>query len=83
MQSLRYLLRSTMLSCVAGRFDDADGDYSMNRLRISFENDIMADLYRHWNIYDSLTNSIYTASQFKTWSLKGKSRFHEFLAVMG
>ena len=55
----------------------------MNSLRLSFDNDLMADLYRHWNLYDSLCNSIYSAAHFKTWSLKGKSRFHEFLAVMG
>lgn len=65
------------------RFDDTEGDYSMNSLRLSFDNDLMSDLYRHWNLYDSLSNSIYTAAHFKVWSLKGKSRFHEFLAVMG
>lgn len=55
----------------------------MNSMRINFDNDLMADLYRHWNIYDSLSQSIYSASHFKIWSLKGKSRFQEFLAVMG
>ena len=65
------------------RFDEEDGDYSMNSLRINFDNDLMCDLYRHWNLYDSLCQSIYSASTFRIWSLKGKSRFHEFLAVMG
>lgn len=65
------------------RYDDIDVEYSMSSLRLSFENDIVADLYRHWNLYDSLGHSLYTATQFKIWSLKGKSRFHEFLAVMG
>ncbi|KAF6022620.1 CDC45 [Bugula neritina] len=71
------------VSRVSKRYDDIDVEYSMSSLRLSFENDIVADLYRHWNLYDSLGHSLYTATQFKIWSLKGKSRFHEFLAVMG
>ena len=40
-------------------------------------------LNRHWAILDSLKHTIYTASQFKIWTDRGKQRISEFLAELG
>ena len=38
---------------------------------------------RHWAILDSLKHTMYTASQFKIWTERGKQRISEFLAELG
>jgi len=40
-------------------------------------------LYRHWTLAQSLTHTPYTASKFKTFTLKGEYRISEFLADLG
>lgn len=52
-------------------------------MRISFDKELNLNLYRHWAILESLKHTIYTASQFKIWTEKGKQRISEFLAELG
>eukprot|EP00095_Tigriopus_kingsejongensis_P001973 maker-scaffold886_size84816-snap-gene-0.33 protein:Tk01973 transcript:maker-scaffold886_size84816-snap-gene-0.33-mRNA-1 annotation:"cell division control protein 45 homolog" len=61
---------------------DAD-NVAVNCLKVSFDKELNLVLYRHWTIYDSLIHSLYTASKFKIWTLKGKQRLSEFLAELG
>ena len=41
------------------------------------------NLYRHWSIFESLQHTVYSASKFKIWTLKGQQRLSEFLAELG
>lgn len=52
-------------------------------MRLSFDKELNLNLYRHWAILDSLKHTIYTASQFKIWTERGKQRLSEFLAELG
>ena len=52
-------------------------------MKLSFEKELNLNLYRHWTVYDSLCHTLYTASKFKIWTLKGKQRLSEFLAELG
>jgi len=65
------------------REEQAAAGMSINCLRISFEEDLNLQLYRHWTVYDSLNHSPASACQFKIWKLKGQSLLHEFLAAIG
>ncbi|KAG1655059.1 Cell division control protein 45 [Nymphon striatum] len=69
-----------------------ENDVTVDTMKISFEKVypyetakffLRLNLYRHWSIYDSLTNTMYTACKFKLWTLKGKKRLSEFLADLG
>ncbi|XP_019848713.1 PREDICTED: cell division control protein 45 homolog, partial [Amphimedon queenslandica] len=63
--------------------NDQDTASSINRLRLTLENELPAVLYRHWSLYDSLSHSQYISCWFKTWSMRGHKKFLEFLADMG
>jgi len=66
--------------------EEADGGAqgtSVDCMKLSFEKELNLNLYRHWTIYDSLCHTLYTASKFKIWTLKGKQRLSEFLAELG
>ena len=56
---------------------------SVDCMKLSFEKELNLNLYRHWTVYDSLCHTLYTASKFKIWTLKGKQRLSEFLAELG
>jgi len=56
---------------------------SVDCMKLSFEKELNLNLYRHWTVYDSLCHSMYTASKFKIWTLKGRQRLSEFLAELG
>ena len=56
---------------------------SVDCMKLSFEKELNLNLYRHWSIYESLCHTMYTASKFKIWTLKGKQRLSEFLVEVG
>ncbi|XP_074641987.1 cell division control protein 45 homolog [Tubulanus polymorphus] len=62
---------------------DEESRISVDCLKVSFEDDMLLNLYRHWTLYDSLCHSAVSACQFKIWTMKGKKRLDEFLADMG
>ena len=47
------------------------------------ESELNLSLYRHWSVTNSLKHTPYTASKFKTFSLKGDTKVSEFLADAG
>jgi len=56
---------------------------AVNCLRISFDNDLVLSLYRHWSILKSLNCTSYTAARFRVWTPGGRQRLSEFLAELG
>ena len=56
---------------------------AVGSMRLSYQKELNLNLYRHWSLYESLQHSIYTASKFKIWTLKGKQKLSEFLAELG
>lgn len=40
-------------------------------------------LYQHWSLYESISNSCYTACSLKLWTVNGQKMLQEFLADMG
>ena len=69
-----------LLKCCRGEEEDL---ISVNCLKISYEDELLLTLYRHWTIFESICHSIGTACKFRVWTLKGQKRLHEFLAEMG
>lgn len=65
------------------RGEEDDNLISVNCLKISYEDELLLTLYRHWTIFESICHSIGTACKFRIWTLKGQKRLHEFLAEMG
>lgn len=56
---------------------------AVNTLKIQAESELNLSLYRHWSVTNSLKHTPYTASKFKTFSLKGDTKVSEFLADAG
>ena len=91
-QTDKYIIGSDKLRDHVSRLNqsvaanDADGDTtkaSVGSMRLSYQKELNLNLYRHWSLYESLQHSIYTASKFKIWTLKGKQKLSEFLAELG
>lgn len=57
--------------------------FSINCLRILFDQELQLALYRHWSLFDSICHSQYIACKFLVWKMNGKKRLREFLADMG
>lgn len=41
------------------------------------------ELYRHWNLYDSISHSRYVASKLKTWKEMGRKKLHKLFVNIG
>lgn len=52
-------------------------------MKLTFDRDLGLSLYRHWSLFESLRHTIYTASKFKIWTLKGQQKLSEYLAELG
>lgn len=65
------------------RNEDDDNSLSIDCMRISFEYDLRLSLYQHWSLYESISNSCYTACSLKLWTVNGQKMLQEFLADMG
>ncbi|GFO29670.1 cell division control protein 45 homolog, partial [Plakobranchus ocellatus] len=65
------------------RGSDGESLLSINCLRISFEEELHLNLYRHWTLFESICHSMQIACKLRLWTLKGQKRLHEFLAEMG
>ena len=63
--------------------DDDENVISVNCLKISIDEELQLNLYRHWSLFESICHSINVACKFKIWTLKGEKRLNEFLAEMG
>ncbi|RUS81435.1 hypothetical protein EGW08_010819 [Elysia chlorotica] len=65
------------------RGSDGESLLSINCSRISFEEELHLNLFRHWTLFDSICHSMPIACKLRLWTLKGQKRLHEFLAEMG
>lgn len=63
--------------------ENSEANKAVGSMRLSYQKELNLNLYRHWSLYESLQHSIYTASKFKIWTLKGKQKLSEFLAELG
>ena len=70
-------------SSSAGSSEHSEVTKAVGSMRLSYQKELNLNLYRHWSLYESLQHSIYTASKFKIWTLKGKQKLSEFLAELG
>ena len=52
-------------------------------MKINRDRELNLSLYRHWTLFKSLQHTPYTAMKFRTFSLKGEDKLHEFLADLG
>jgi len=85
------ILRETYISNASGlhehilrlNINEDDSSFSINCLRLSYEDDLNIALYRHWSLFDSLCNTRYTACRFRMWTMKGQKKLHDFLANLG
>lgn len=50
---------------------------------VSHKKDLQVALYRHWNLFDSLSHTRLVSCRFKIWDRTGRCRFKEFLAELG
>eukprot|EP00096_Caligus_rogercresseyi_P007485 TRINITY_DN25355_c0_g1_i2.p1 TRINITY_DN25355_c0_g1~~TRINITY_DN25355_c0_g1_i2.p1 ORF type:complete len:348 (+),score=123.91 TRINITY_DN25355_c0_g1_i2:383-1426(+) len=80
-ESDKYVLETGNIRHHVSRLNQTED--SIDCLKLSFDKELNLNLYRHWSIFDSLHHTIYTASKFKVWTLKGKQRLSEFLAELG
>ena len=63
--------------------NDSSSIVSVDCMKISSEKELRIYLYRHWTIWESFYNSLFTMSQFKLWSLKGQRKHLDFLSSIG
>lgn len=54
-----------------------------NNWKIRWDRDLQMDLYRKWNIYDSLWHTPLTVCKFQLWNDNGQRDLHEFLVACG
>lgn len=52
-------------------------------VRLSFEEEVLLNLHRHWSLREAVKNSLVTSAAFKLFTLKGQKRLQEFLAHAG
>ena len=71
------------LNVTASISDQGDTTRAVGCMKLSFDKELNLNLYRHWSIYESLLQTVYTAAKFKIWTLKGKQKLSEFLAELG
>ncbi|XP_065663876.1 cell division control protein 45 homolog isoform X2 [Hydra vulgaris] len=62
---------------------DEEHTLSIDCMKISFENELRLDLYRHWSIFESFFNSQYTSCCLRLFTMKGKKKLLEMLADIG
>lgn len=84
----KYLIGSGNLRDHVSRLNvtstaDGENSRSVGSMKLSYGKELNLNLYRHWSIYESLRHTVYTASKFKIWTLKGKQKLNEFLAELG
>ncbi|XP_057295663.1 cell division control protein 45 homolog isoform X1 [Hydractinia symbiolongicarpus] len=81
----RYFEEYTSLRDHVLRHNITDEEHaqSIDCVKISFENELRLDLYRHWSLFQSFMNSQYTSCGFRLFTMKGKKRLHELFADMG
>jgi len=81
----RYVLDTANIQNHVARLNGrVEGEsVAVDCLKISNDKELNLTLYRHWNLYDSLKYSAYTATKFKMWTMRGEQRLAEFLAELG
>ncbi len=71
------------LNVTSAQSADGENSRSVGSMKLGYQKELNLNLYRHWSIFESLHHTVYTASKFKIWTLKGKQKLSEFLAELG
>lgn len=83
-ESSTYVLETERIQSHVSRLSNKSNDNSIQTgLKISYEKDLHLSLYRHWSVYESLKNSLYSSCKLKLWTLRGEKKLHELLVEMG
>ena len=69
---------------VTSAMTDNENSRSVGSMKLSYNEELNLNLYRHWSLYESLRHTDYTAAKFKIWKLTDKgNQLDEFLAELG
>ena len=78
-----YLKYINEMKMYCNNLNSENQKYSIDLSYLKQSNILKLIFYKHWNAYESIINTVETASLFRLYNEKGKERLDEFLAKLG